>query len=68
MPVPRPPRVAPVPRSGLSGRPAGRTRVGVLPAWDSELRGGRWEDVIASALLPPPVGGRENPIWSKSVE
>ncbi|XP_030777416.1 serine/arginine repetitive matrix protein 1-like [Rhinopithecus roxellana] len=29
---------------------------------------GRWEDVIASALLPPPVGGGENPIWSKSVE
>lgn len=29
---------------------------------------GRWEDVIASALLPPPVGGAENPIWSKSVE
>lgn len=28
----------------------------------------RWEDVIASALLPPPVGGAENPIWSKSVE
>lgn len=29
---------------------------------------GRWEDVIASAPLPPPVGGGENPIWSKSVE
>lgn len=29
---------------------------------------GRWEDVIASALLPPPVGGGENPIWSKSVK
>ena len=29
---------------------------------------GRWEDVIASALLPPPVGGGENPIWSKSAE
>jgi hypothetical protein len=50
MPIP-PPRVAPLPRSGLFPPPAGKTGLRGFPAQHSELRGGRWGPAGGSAVF-----------------